>query len=426
MARDLWCRLEFNSEYLGIVLIMKIISKLGALALLIMSLAAQAAGVTGGGAGIVEKFTYTGGGTPNSVLHLRSTSGAGTTNPATTNDTISFERGNNGSQQLGIFSPGGSLGIGDFTDGTLVNIHGGDDGTTTRVVSVRAKTAPLFIGYTDRDNSESGGAIGRSVASFEGYRLANTSGSRESGALRVITEGVSATQLGSRVSIMTRRDGFDESDFVERWSVQNDGNVYHGGGAGGVGSANRNGYSSGTTVYTISGQTGRSVIEMTTAAADADALVLGEISGIANYNTDSKRIALIQYATAGSTATKRGGAIKMYAKVDNGSLTEQFRISQWGPITAGPIGALQQAPTLTITTNNITPTAMISFLGAGLVKNIVVPSNFAGAGGRVTIIPTAAFTTDTTGNIAIASTATIGRAMDFIYDAGTAKWYPSY
>lgn len=358
----------------------------------------------------------------NSNLVLRSTSGAGTTNPATTTDTIIFQRGNNGNQELGRFSPGGSFGIGTTTP----NYHAGDDGTSTRVCTVLAATAPLFIGATTRNNGEAGGPVGRSVASFEGYRLSNAAGSQESGALRVITEGVSATQLGARVSILTRRDGFSEADFVERWGVMNDGNVYHGGGAAGVGGANRSGHTYGNTVMTISGQTGRAVLELTTNAADADQVVLGDVSCLANFQTDEKRVALIQGFLAGGTATKRGGEFRFYLKADNGTLAERMRLSANGLSTSVPIGTRQVAPALAIAANVIAPVTPIAFVGAGLVKTITPPVDFNGLGGTITIIPTAAFTTDATGNIAIASVAVVGRAMTFTYDGGTAKWYPSY
>lgn len=46
--------------------------------------------------------------------------------------------------------------------------------------------------------------------------------------------------------------------------------------------------------------------------------------------------------------------------------------------------------------------------------------------GTITLIPDGAFTTGTTGNIAKASTATVGLALSMTYDKNTAKWYPSY
>jgi hypothetical protein len=302
---------------------------------------------------------------------------------------------------------------------------------------VLAKTAPLFIGMTTRDNTEAGGPVGRSIASFEGYRLSNAQGSQECGALRVISEGVSATQLGARVSILTRRDGFTESDFLERFAVQNDGNILHSGGSGAVGSANRANYASAHTVFTISGKvSGRGVLELSSGSTDADQTIIGEILTIGNYQTDEKRIAILQTVLAGGTATKRGGELRMYLKADNGALTERVRFSAtktefFNDVRLSGVSATgSAAPTLAITSNAIAPTTSISFVGAGLIKNITVPSAFQVSGGvgggSITIIPTAAFTTDTTGNIALASTAVVNRAIRFTYDNGTGKWYPSY
>lgn len=93
---------------------------------------------------------------------------------------------------------------------------------------------------------------------------------------------------------------------------------------------------------------------------------------------------------------------------------------------SGFVSTLAAAPTYTITANAITPTAQIGFVGAGLIKTIDAPSRISTSGGTITIIPTAAFTTDATGNIAIASTAVISRAMTFTFDTTTNKWYPSY
>jgi hypothetical protein len=43
----------------------------------------------------------------------------------------------------------------------------------------------------------------------------------------------------------------------------------------------------------------------------------------------------------------------------------------------------------------------------------------------VLLVPDAAVTTDTTGNIAVAFTAVIGQAITFCYDPVATKWYPS-
>lgn len=73
--------------------------------------------------------------------------------------------------------------------------------------------------------------------------------------------------------------------------------------------------------------------------------------------------------------------------------------------------------------NTITPTgALFHVTGTTLIKTINVP--YTGFTGTITIIPDGAFTTDTSGNIATASTAVAGQVMTMTYD-GT-KWYPSY
>ncbi len=73
---------------------------------------------------------------------------------------------------------------------------------------------------------------------------------------------------------------------------------------------------------------------------------------------------------------------------------------------------------------SITPTGSIFHVtGANEIDTIVLPAGFSGS---ITMIPDAAFTTATSGNIAIASTAVIGKALIMTYDPGTSKWYPSY
>jgi hypothetical protein len=42
------------------------------------------------------------------------------------------------------------------------------------------------------------------------------------------------------------------------------------------------------------------------------------------------------------------------------------------------------------------------------------------------LIPTGVFTWTTAGNIALAGTAVVSKALTMTYDATTTKWYPSY
>jgi len=79
--------------------------------------------------------------------------------------------------------------------------------------------------------------------------------------------------------------------------------------------------------------------------------------------------------------------------------------------------------------STITPTSpMHHVTGTTQITAITAPANFtvSGMGGCIVFIPDGAWTTGTTGNIALASTATVSRALTMCYDNGTSKWYPSY
>ena len=79
--------------------------------------------------------------------------------------------------------------------------------------------------------------------------------------------------------------------------------------------------------------------------------------------------------------------------------------------------------------SSITPTGSIQHVtGTTQIATITAPASFAtsGMGGCLVLIPDGAWTTATSGNIALASTATVSRAMTMCYDNNTSKWYPSY
>lgn len=77
---------------------------------------------------------------------------------------------------------------------------------------------------------------------------------------------------------------------------------------------------------------------------------------------------------------------------------------------------------LSVVSNAIAPTHNIHHVGAGLIKNITLPANFMS--GTIYLIPDAAFTTDTTGNIASPATAAVvGKPMAAAYSASSGKWY---
>lgn len=78
---------------------------------------------------------------------------------------------------------------------------------------------------------------------------------------------------------------------------------------------------------------------------------------------------------------------------------------------------------LTLASNVLTPTGSVHHLGAGLIKTITVPAFVTGPW-TLTLVPDAAFTFDATGNISLAGTAVLNRALTFTWDG--AKFNPSY
>jgi hypothetical protein len=65
--------------------------------------------------------------------------------------------------------------------------------------------------------------------------------------------------------------------------------------------------------------------------------------------------------------------------------------------------------------------------GTTTISTITIPPTCTtGYGCVVTLIPDGIFLTTTGGNIAIASTAVVSKALIMTYDPGTSKWYPSY
>jgi hypothetical protein len=65
--------------------------------------------------------------------------------------------------------------------------------------------------------------------------------------------------------------------------------------------------------------------------------------------------------------------------------------------------------------------------GANEIATITVPAAFPPEGGCITLLPSGAFTTANTGNIAAnTTTAVVGEAIRACYNPGTSKWYMSY
>ena len=109
----------------------------------------------------------------------------------------------------------------------------------------------------------------------------------------------------------------------------------------------------------------------------------------------------------------------------NGMLGKAAFLNQDVPVS-GALQTIQVAPTIASATT-IAPTAYITFIsGTTSIATITVPQALLATGGQLTLIPTGIFATTTAGNIALITTAVVGKALIMTYDAGTANWYPSY
>jgi len=95
-------------------------------------------------------------------------------------------------------------------------------------------------------------------------------------------------------------------------------------------------------------------------------------------------------------------------------------------VTSGLIATNAASPTIA-SAATIAPTELVTIItGTTVISTITPPAPIASGSGFIILIPTAAFTTVNTGNIAIASTAVVSKALIMTYDTTSAKWYPSY
>lgn len=62
--------------------------------------------------------------------------------------------------------------------------------------------------------------------------------------------------------------------------------------------------------------------------------------------------------------------------------------------------------------------------GTAAITGFTLPVGFTG--GSFTVIPDGVFTWTAAGNIALAGTAVVSKALTFTWDSNAAKWYPSY
>jgi hypothetical protein len=99
------------------------------------------------------------------------------------------------------------------------------------------------------------------------------------------------------------------------------------------------------------------------------------------------------------------------------AVEEQSKLAGIGSTLNGIVGpALASATT-------IAPTSSIHHVtGTTAIVNITPP--YPGFQGTITLIPDGVLTTTIAGNLGLATTTVIGKALEMVFDG--LKWYPSY
>ena len=150
---------------------------------------------------------------------------------------------------------------------------------------------------------------------------------------------------------------------------------------------------------------------------------LGDSSGSA-VTTGSNNVILGSYTGSSSPISAIGSNYVVLS--DGAGNIRTYYDSSGNQVTYGVLATSVAAPTIASATT-IAPTKAITFIsGITPIVTITPPSPISLGGGQITLIPTGIFTTTTAGNIALASTSVVSKALIMTYDATTAKWYPSY
>lgn len=111
-----------------------------------------------------------------------------------------------------------------------------------------------------------------------------------------------------------------------------------------------------------------------------------------------------------------GGALGM-AFTDSASAYPHY-MSPGAPGNSISGGLVASASTLVV------PGYQTRISGTTAIDTIQLP--WEGFEGTLVLIPTAIWTLSTSGNVGLAATAVVGKAMHITYSQQTSKWYPSY
>jgi hypothetical protein len=181
------------------------------------------------------------------------------------------------------------------------------------------------------------------------------------------------------------------------------------------------------TLTVANGKTLTANSSLTLAGVDAKTLTVNNSLTLAG--TDAKTLTVSNSLTlAGTDATVMTfpTTSASIARTDAAQTFTGTQTYSGAQVANGLLATGAAAPTIA-SAATIAPTTQIVFVsGTAAIDTITPPSPISLGGGQITLIPTGLFTTTTAGNIALASTAVVSRALIMTYDVTTTKWYPSY
>jgi hypothetical protein len=138
----------------------------------------------------------------------------------------------------------------------------------------------------------------------------------------------------------------------------------------------------------------------------SDNRVVADFGSTFTFNANNATGSYISAYTANNTFVR----VDTYAQITDSIFVSNLYFGGTTP----PLNTVASASTITANdpVTNVSGTAAISTINSALAQ--------------ITLIPTGLWTTNTAGNIALASTAVVNKALTLSYNSTTSKWYPSY
>ena len=147
---------------------------------------------------------------------------------------------------------------------------------------------------------------------------------------------------------------------------------------------------------------------------------------LSNTNLFTNSVLTTPTMTAPVLGTVASGNISACISTSMVMVTPVLGVASATSLVSGLIANMAVAGTIA-SAATVAPTAPVTIIsGTAAIVTITAPAPISTRGGTITFIPTGAFTWTTAGNIAVAGTAVISRALTLTFDATTTKWYPSY